>query len=94
MRDARRVSRAIAAVTGAVNMNYEVHGNTLPHFPMHFFPRYRGDRFEGRPIDPRQVTQPVYSAGEFEVMREAFKFALSSTKPAAGPGAAAPEEAQ
>src|SRR5262245_29930425 len=31
MRDARRVSAAVAAVTGAVKLNYEVHGNTIPH---------------------------------------------------------------
>ena len=65
MRDARRVSRALLMATGAVKLNYEIHGNTLPHLHMHFFPRYRGDRFEGQPIDPRRVMQPVYRPGEF-----------------------------
>ena len=65
MRDAQRVSKALAAVTGAVKMNYEVHGNTLPHLHMHFFPRYRGDQFEGQPINPKLTVQPVYTAGEF-----------------------------
>ena len=41
MRDACRVSKAVASVTGAVKMNYEIHGNTIPHLHMHFFPRTR-----------------------------------------------------
>ncbi len=55
MRDARCVSRAVAAATGAVKLNYEIHGNTLPHLHVRFFPRYRGDQFEGRPINPRDA---------------------------------------
>jgi diadenosine tetraphosphate (Ap4A) HIT family hydrolase len=36
-------------------MNYEIHGNTIPHLHMHLYPRYSGDPFEGEPIDPRRV---------------------------------------
>ena len=53
MRDARKTSRALALVTGAVKMNYEIHGNSIPHLHMHFFPRYRGDQFEGQPIQSK-----------------------------------------
>jgi diadenosine tetraphosphate (Ap4A) HIT family hydrolase len=81
MRDARRVSRAIASVTGAVKMNYEIHGNSIPHFHMHFFPRYRGDQFEGQPINPRLVVQPVYAPGEFRRTRDAFVIALNRSAP-------------
>jgi diadenosine tetraphosphate (Ap4A) HIT family hydrolase len=69
MRDVRRVSRAIAAATGAVKLNYEIHGNTVPHLHLHVFPRYVGDPFEDRPIDPRSIREPVYAPGEFEAMR-------------------------
>jgi diadenosine tetraphosphate (Ap4A) HIT family hydrolase len=79
MRDARRVSRALTAATGAVKLNYEIHGNSLPHLHMHFFPRYRGDQFEGQPIDPRLVAQPVYAPGEFQRIRDAFLVALDSS---------------
>ncbi len=78
MRDARKVSRAVASVTGAVKINYEIHGNSIPHLHMHFFPRYRGDRFEGQPIDPRLVVQPVYDAGEFARIRGAVVIALAA----------------
>lgn len=76
-RDAWQVSAAISSVTGAVKMNYEIHGNSIPHLHMHFFPRYRGDQFEGQPINPRLVVQPVYAPGEFERIRDSFLVALA-----------------
>ncbi len=79
MRDAQRVSRALKTATGAVKLNYEIHENSLPHLHMHFFPRYCGDRFEGQPINPKLVTQPVYAPGEFQRIRDAFLLALNST---------------
>jgi diadenosine tetraphosphate (Ap4A) HIT family hydrolase len=79
MRDAQRVSKSVIAVTGAVKLNYEIHGNTLPHLHMHFFPRYRGDQFEGGPINPKKVVQPVYAPGEFQKLRDAFILQLTSS---------------
>ena len=70
MRDVQRLSRAIQSSTGAIKMNYEVHGNTIPHLHMHFFPRYVGDPFEGAPINPRLVSGPVYAPGEFEALTQ------------------------
>jgi diadenosine tetraphosphate (Ap4A) HIT family hydrolase len=58
----QRVAAALQEATGAVKINYEVHGNTIPHLHMHFFPRYRGDPFERGPIDPRREG----SAGHLE----------------------------
>ncbi len=66
MRDVQRASRAVHEVTGAVKMNYEIHGNTIPHLHMHLFPRYVGDPFENRPIDPRRPAPTAYGPGEFE----------------------------
>jgi diadenosine tetraphosphate (Ap4A) HIT family hydrolase len=78
MRDARNVSRAVVAATGAVKLNYEIHGNTLPHLHMHFFPRYRGDQFEGLPINPKLAVHPVYAPAEFQKVRDAFLLRLNS----------------
>ncbi len=72
MRDAQLVSMALATATGAVKLNYEIHGNSLPHLHMHFFPRYAGDQFEGQPINPKLTIQPVYRTGDFERIRGAF----------------------
>jgi len=81
MRDVQRVSRAIQASTGAAKMNYEVHGNTLRHLHMHFFPRYPKDRFEGRPIDPRSVRHAVYAPGELEEFQRRMLRALADDPP-------------
>ena len=77
MRDILKVSRAVASVTGAVKMNYEIHGNSLPHLHMHLFPRYRGDQFEGQPINPRLAKQPVYDPGQFARFRSSILEALA-----------------
>jgi len=65
MRDIQRVSKAVHEITGAVKLNYEIHGNTIPHLHLHLFPRYVGDAFENQPINPRLVKTPVYAPGEF-----------------------------
>ena len=78
MRDLRMLSAAIARIMKPDKMNYEVHGNTAPHLHVHFFPRYRGDQFEGGPIDPRVAKRPAYAPGEFERFRESLKSELSA----------------
>ncbi len=75
MGDVQRLSRALKEATGAVKMNYEVHGNTIPHLHMHFFPRYPGDPFEGRPIDPR-APGPHPRAGDHAAIRLRLAAAL------------------
>ncbi len=36
MRDAQRASKAVHEYTGAIKMNYETHGNTIPHLHTRF----------------------------------------------------------
>ncbi|MGH7391528.1 MAG: HIT family protein [Candidatus Rokuibacteriota bacterium] len=76
MRDVRRLSAAIQRVTGAIKLNYEVHGNTIPHLHMHFYPRYPGDAFEGGPIDAKAVSKGAYAPGEIHVVRARLREAL------------------
>jgi diadenosine tetraphosphate (Ap4A) HIT family hydrolase len=76
MNDARRLSRAIAQAVQPIKLNYEIHGNTVPHLHVHFLPRYIGDPFEGQPINPRSIVSPVYSRGEFAAVRDAIRRAL------------------
>ena len=90
MRDVRRVSRAVAEATGAVKLNYEIHGNTAPHLHLHVFPRHHGDPFEGKPIDPTAVRHAVYAPGEYDALRERVRTALERE---ARPDASAPEGA-
>jgi diadenosine tetraphosphate (Ap4A) HIT family hydrolase len=77
MRDIQRTGRAVQELTGAVKLNYEIHGNTIPHLHLHLFPRYPGDPFEGGPIDPRSSHAPPYAPGEFEEFVQALQSRLS-----------------
>jgi diadenosine tetraphosphate (Ap4A) HIT family hydrolase len=66
MRDIRRVGRALEEIIKPVKLNYEIHGNTIPHLHAHLYPRYRGDPFEGRSIEPSLITTSPYKGAEFE----------------------------
>jgi diadenosine tetraphosphate (Ap4A) HIT family hydrolase len=77
MRDVRRVSKAVHEITGAVKLNYEMHGNTIPHLHLHLFPRYAGDPFENQPVNPRIVKTPVYAPGEFPDFAARLRAALA-----------------
>jgi diadenosine tetraphosphate (Ap4A) HIT family hydrolase len=46
MKDIQRVAKVLQVITGAVKLNYEIHGNTIPHLHLHLLPRYREDPFE------------------------------------------------
>jgi diadenosine tetraphosphate (Ap4A) HIT family hydrolase len=65
MRDLQRVAAAVQEITEAVKLNYEIHGNTLPHLHVHLFPRYRGDPFEGGSINPELIKTSPYRGSEF-----------------------------
>ena len=54
--EAMSVAAAVARVVQPVKVNYEIHGNTLPHLHLHVFPRQVDDPFVGGPIDPRRTT--------------------------------------
>ena len=76
MRDVQQLSRVLKGITGATKLNYEVHGNTIEHLHMHFYPRRAGDVFQGRPISPKEVTSPVYGVGELDDFRSLLRVAL------------------
>jgi diadenosine tetraphosphate (Ap4A) HIT family hydrolase len=70
------VAEAVQASTGSPKLNYEIHGNTVPHLHIHLYPRYPGDPFEGGPIDPRANQPFVRSEPELAALREAITAAL------------------
>ena len=51
------VASALHASLRPEKPSYEIHGNTIPHLHLHLFPRWSGDRFDGRPIDGRDAIQ-------------------------------------
>lgn len=54
--DVMLAARGIHEVSKPIKMNYEIHGNTLPHLHLHIFPRHPDDPFVGGPIDPRRAS--------------------------------------
>jgi diadenosine tetraphosphate (Ap4A) HIT family hydrolase len=78
MKDMQRVAEAVQAITGAVKLNYGIHGNTIPHLHVHVFPRYKGDPFEGGPIDPKVIQESPYKEGELESFRRLLQAKLES----------------
>ena len=49
--DCMLVARALNEELRPVKMNYEIHGNTIPHLHLHLYPRTAEDPFVGQPID-------------------------------------------
>jgi diadenosine tetraphosphate (Ap4A) HIT family hydrolase len=70
--DAMRTAKAVASLVKPVKMNYEIHGNTIPHLHMHIFPRQVGDPFERTPIDPHRVAPIQRSPEAIEAIRQAI----------------------
>ena len=54
MQEVQLAARTLKLVTGAFKINYEIHGNTVPHLHLHLYPRYQDDPFAGRAIDYHQ----------------------------------------
>ena len=73
MREVQLVAKALKEITGAKKINYEIHGNTIPHMHMHMFPRYMDDPFPGGPIDYNQIEPPVYQGDEFQEFVDALR---------------------
>ncbi|MDP8932086.1 MAG: HIT family protein [Actinomycetota bacterium] len=70
--DAMRVARALVEEFQPVKLNYEIHGNTIPHLHLHLFPRFVGDPFEGGPIDPKRA-QFTRSQAELQRLADAIR---------------------
>jgi diadenosine tetraphosphate (Ap4A) HIT family hydrolase len=51
-----------------IKLNYEIHGNTIPHLHLHLYPRFRSDAFEDGPIDPQRHTS-IRSEEELDQIR-------------------------
>jgi len=51
--DCMLAGRALNSLFSPRKMNYEIHGNTIPHLHMHLYPRYAGDPYGTGPIDGR-----------------------------------------
>ena len=72
------IAEAVQGATGSPKINYEIHGNTIPHLHLHLYPRYPGDPFEGGPIDPRGIPPFVRTEKDLAALREAIRGVLGT----------------
>lgn len=64
MGDVQKAAKALQEVTGAIKINYEIHGNSAPHLHCHLFPRYLDDDFPGEGIDIKLTEPSPYESDE------------------------------
>jgi diadenosine tetraphosphate (Ap4A) HIT family hydrolase len=69
------VAQGLADVLRPVKMNYEIHGNTIPHLHMHLFPRTPGDVYVGYVIHSR--AHFTRSQEELQAMRAGIRARLA-----------------
>ena len=67
-RESMAVARALNSLLEPRKMNYEIHGNSIPHLHLHLYPRFRGDPFERRPI---ATDAPAFTRTEDDLRRMA-----------------------
>jgi diadenosine tetraphosphate (Ap4A) HIT family hydrolase len=70
---AMAIAAAVDRVVKPIKMNYEIHGNTLPHVHIHLFPRQPDDPYVGGPIDRRATF--VRSENELDLLAEGIRAA-------------------
>jgi diadenosine tetraphosphate (Ap4A) HIT family hydrolase len=70
-RESMLVARALDSLYDPIKMNYEIHGNTIPHLHLHLYPRFSGDPHQGAPIDARHVAFSR-TASELSAIAEAI----------------------
>jgi diadenosine tetraphosphate (Ap4A) HIT family hydrolase len=65
-RETLRVGRALAERFTPVKLNFETHGNTLPHLHTHVMPRYADDPRPGQPFPyPEGAGPPPLPEADF-----------------------------
>lgn len=76
--DVKQTSKALKEVSGAVKINMELHGNTIPHLHIHLFPRYIDDLHAGKAIDiTKTEPSPYENKAEFEYFIEQMRLKLT-----------------
>jgi diadenosine tetraphosphate (Ap4A) HIT family hydrolase len=54
--EAMTAARVLAELSGAVKMNYGIHGNVIPHVHLHLWPRYVDDPYDTGGIPAAGIT--------------------------------------
>jgi diadenosine tetraphosphate (Ap4A) HIT family hydrolase len=74
--EAMRTARALAEFTGAVKMNYGIHGNVIPHLHLHLWPRFVDDPYDTAGVIPAGVASFIRSKEDLGRMAGAIQAAI------------------
>ena len=86
------IGRALHTLFTPPKINYEIHGNSIPHLHMHIYPRSADDPYAGHPIDWRASFQR--SQSDLARIRAAIESqrAAADAQPTLLPSQLAPHE--
>jgi diadenosine tetraphosphate (Ap4A) HIT family hydrolase len=77
--EAMTAARVLAELSGAVKMNYGIHGNVIPHLHLHLWPRYVEDPYDIGGIPAPGVT---FTRSESQLRRMAAALEAAYARPA------------
>jgi diadenosine tetraphosphate (Ap4A) HIT family hydrolase len=69
------VGAALERVCGALKINYQILGNSVPHLHCHIQPRYYGDPYPDRPVEP-SAAPALLTPQEYQERANAVRDAL------------------
>jgi diadenosine tetraphosphate (Ap4A) HIT family hydrolase len=81
--EAMIAARTVSDLFRPMKMNYEIHGNTIPHLHLHLYPRFPDDPYVGGPIDARR-TLFNRSSEQLSAIRRAFEGITTGTSERSG----------
>ncbi len=73
MKEVNIYAKALKKITKCVKINYEIHGNTIPHLHLHLYPRFLDDPFPGKAIDYNKKSMEIYKEGEYDQFIQQLK---------------------
>ena len=76
--EAMAAARVVADLYRPVKMNYEVHGNVVPHLHLHLYPRTPDDPYDTGGLAPRDAVF-IRDEEELTLLAAALRAALSTS---------------
>lgn len=73
--EAMLAARVLAELFRPIKMNYEIHGNVIPHLHLHLYPRFPDDPYDVGALRPR-LASFTRSDEELARMGQALRAAL------------------
>lgn len=71
--EAMKAAEAVKGLFHPVKINYQIHGNTIPHLHLHIFPRFQDDPYAKAPTSPWQNSLFTRTPQELERIRQALE---------------------